>query len=524
MGSSVVLEVDDSLVSVGDFSAPAVTDTVGFLVAQYRAEKKKIEEMSAYITQNESGVLKYFLEATLEKGSSLYVDCLFNKEAAIAVLDATYWNRLLNMTDLFEIMPSARRDEWSDQITKHTTPAFAEQTVRDTLFDLISRRKTFLSEKVDAIFRSLSGSHVTNRPEGFSKRMIIDQVIYQTGYLDYTKAGPLNDLRSVIAKFMGRDQPHHTTTNRAIEIARDRGGWVVLDGGALRLRVFKGACTAHLEVNEAIAWKLNQVLSYLYPAAIPSSMRTKPKRVTKSFATLNTPIPFTVVKVFTDILHEKISDNSVTIPYMLAKESETLSRVKTILQSIGGTSVVHNKYDFNFDPRPVIEEIALSGQVPEQKSHQFHPTREALGSEAVARAGIEDGDECLEPSAGMGGLADHMPKDQTLCIEISKLHCKVLTAKGYNTECGDFLAWACKTSRRFDRIVMNPPFSDGRATLHLEAAASLLRANGRLVAILPGSMRGKDLLPGFSHEWHGPYTDQFDGTGVVVTMLVAQRS
>jgi len=43
------------------------------------------------------------------------------------------------------------------------------------------------------------------------------------------------------------------------------------------------------------------------------------------------------------------------------------------------------------------------------------------------------------------------------------------------------------------------------------------------VAILPGSMRGKDLLPGREMEWTASYQGEFAGTGVNVTILVADK-
>ena len=69
---------------------------------------------------------------------------------------------------------------------------------------------------------------------------------------------------------------------------------------------------------------------------------------------------------------------------------------------------------------------------------------------------------------------------------------------------------------------MNPPFAGGRARAHLEAAASLLAAGGRLVAILPASLRGRDdLLQGMEHRWSQVFEDRFPGTSVRVAVLVA---
>lgn len=509
------------------FFAPANTDRISFLVAEYRALRGRIEHVSQLMHAEAKGVLQYFIDGNSEtgRGSSTYeVNRLFEIDGAVAVLNAAYWDRALKMTDVLDLMPQARRQEWSNQIAGRKTPEFEESAVRSTLMDLLNSRAMFFAERVDGVFRSLSGTHLTNRPEGFSKRMIISDVLDKFGYVEHGKAGHINDLRCVIAKFGGRDEPRWNSSARVIEIARDRGRWIVLDGGALRLRVFKGVGTAHLEVHPEIAWRLNQTLASLHPTAIPSALRTKPKSAPKSFATLTTALPFAVVNVLADVLKDHRGGTALKLPFSgLHDNKELRKQVVAVLEMIGGSSTDSYRFEYDYEPRTVLEELVATGVVPEQRSHQFYPTQEVLAQEAVDHADIGDEHDCLEPSAGTGGLAQYMPKDRTLCIEISPLHCKVLSAKGFQVESADFLALSQKTSKRFDRIVMNPPFADGRAKLHLDAAAGLLRDAGRLVAILPGSMRGKDLLPGFACEWRGPYADQFEGTGVTVVMLVAQK-
>lgn len=71
---------------------------------------------------------------------------------------------------------------------------------------------------------------------------------------------------------------------------------------------------------------------------------------------------------------------------------------------------------------------------------------------------------------------------------------------------------------------MNPPFAGGRAQMHVEAAARLLSPGGRLVAVLPASMRGKDLLPGFDHHWSSVFENEFAGTSVAVVILVVDAN
>lgn len=123
----------------------------------------------------------------------------------------------------------------------------------------------------------------------------------------------------------------------------------------------------------------------------------------------------------------------------------------------------------------------------------------------------------------MGGLADLMKEASgwTHCVEVSPLHCKVLESKGHSVTQADFLAWS---GQQVDRIVMNPPFSDGRWQAHTQHAATMVKPGGRLVAILPASTKDKDLLPELECAWSRVYENEFAGTSVSVVILTATKA
>ena len=118
-----------------------------------------------------------------------------------------------------------------------------------------------------------------------------------------------------------------------------------------------------------------------------------------------------------------------------------------------------------------------------------------------------------------------MPKDRTTCVEFSMLHCKILEAKGFKTVCNDFIAWAngrIADGWKFDRIVMNPPFSEGRAVVHVKHAASMMASGGRLVAIMPASNKGKTIVEGMKHTWSATHEDKFKDASVDVVILMLE--
>lgn len=565
---SLNLDLTGELQFAGDdFFAPVAADLIDGLIGSYNATRQRLEALAQAVRGAEChGVLHYFIDGNVpEQSLSLpkTVDALFRVEGAVAQLNADFWSRALRLTDVLDCMPQKRRDEWFTQIRNpagkkakaltrweieagtvqkeweiEPLPAFEEGTVRSTLAGLLYNRATFFAERVDGIFRALSREHVTNCPQGFRKRMILLRAITCFGNIDHSTEGVINDLRCVIARFMGRDEPKYGATSAVIREARKHNGqWMAIDGGSLRIRIYNGRGTAHLEVHPDMAWRLNAMLASLYPAVIPAEFRTQPKRSRKikDFELFDQLLPFAVLEALGDMKpgwrarenpgfnEPKFVDIPNTLRFGHRELDKTIqSEAEKVLEAIGGVRDKEGNcafWRFDYEPSAVLGEIICGGRIPDQRSHQFYPTPEAVAVDVmeIAEEGASEATTWLEPSAGQGGLADLMPKAMTYCVEISPLHCNILKAKGHNVIESDFLAWRCQ--HRFDRIAMNPPFSEGRWQAHLEHAAGMLSPGGRLVAVLPASAKGKTLLPGLKHTWSRVYENEFAGTGVSVAIL-----
>jgi hypothetical protein len=523
------------------FFAPTTSDLFDNLLAQYQVARNRIDQVAALFKGELGGVIHYFLEAYRSSdrhASSISTEKLFQRDGAIAALNSTFWNKALALTDVRELMPQARRNEWDTMLRENKAPEFNEETVRPTILELLNSRQRFVAERIDGIFRGLSGTHVTNAPEAFGRRMIISGVLNEYGHVQHSMSGLIHDLRCVIAKFMGRGDPRQDGTDLAVQTARARRGeWQDVDGGALRMRVYKIG-TAHLEVHPDMAWRLNAMLASLYPLAIPPEFRRRPARASRKHAPMLRPLPHRVLEILASARpsREKVCDwperwstvrHAVDLRWYDVDKT-ALAEAESILERMGGVNAKLGRFQFDYDALDAIHQVVVTGCIPDRQSHQFYPTPLALANRAVALALIGPGQSVLEPSAGQGAIAGLLPPERTCCVEISALHCDILKARGLtDVVAADFIATAqawVATPRRFDRCVMNPPFSDGRAQLHVEHAASLLAAGGRLVAILPSGLQGKDVLgAAFEHEWHGPFDNEFEGTGVSVTMLVATR-
>lgn len=128
------------------------------------------------------------------------------------------------------------------------------------------------------------------------------------------------------------------------------------------------------------------------------------------------------------------------------------------------------------------------------KIEGFFPTPAGLASQIVKLANIQEGETVLEPSAGLGHLADEIKKqvnNDVQCIEFNSRLAEALAIKGHNVINQDFLTH----TRKYDKIIMNPPFENGQDVKHVVHAFNLLNKGGRLVAIMANNKyRYQDFL------------------------------
>lgn len=478
------------------------------LFGEYSSIVDRVKSVAESI---DSSAVNYFFQAAAAndyKGSCNVCE-IFNADRALKAVDAEFWQKAMKLTDVLEYMPADKRNDWHHQIRKHKTPAFEIDTVYATLRELLVSRERFLAERVDGIFRNLSHSHVTNIPQGFGKRFIMGYTLEYTSFA-HRMAEYIHDLRTVISKFMGREHANSSHTWADLNKLPRDGQWYSFDGGAWKIRLYKVG-TAHMEVHPEMAYRLNQVLAYMHPNAIPNEFRTPPKKKSKEFELSYDLLGFDVVGQLRDLRWAK--GGFEVLSFNLSCTAQA------VLEYIGGANVKTGQWEFDYDVRSVITEICRSGMLPEQKSFQYYPTPEHIAQRVVEWADIKQGEQVLEPSAGQGAIADQIRKDALIyCMDISQLHCDVLKAKGYErVQCKDFLSYS--PSVQWDKCVMNPPFADKRAEMHVQHAAGLLRESGVLVAVLPASYKNKTIVEGWNHEYSEVLHNEFQGCSVNVVIL-----
>ena len=522
------------LSSASKFFAPVDTSRIEQLFTSYKLQKKKIIDMHEIISDEDSShTLDYFTNSRWDKYHNKHFDPreVFQLEPAMAYLNATYWKMAIDLTDVYDNMPSKDRDEWNRVMSEHETMPFDDEVVIDTLKTLLNNREIYLSQRVQDIFEGLSGEHVTNSPQAFNKKMIMD-ISYDK------KVGLINDLRDIISKWGNRGAINYRSTSTLIDgmyKSGETGKWSELDGGSIKLRVYL-KMTAHMEIHPDLCWRLNEILAINNPRAIPAEFRRKPEKKYKEFDYSQNLISFNVLSALSDIKKSmdyatgnrhngyKYIKNCFSC-WSGVNDKHTLQQVEDIMMACGGVraNIRSHDFQFNYDFAELIPEIIRTGSLPDKRSHQFYPTEYELAEKAAYLLGIQEGDECLEPEAGQGGLLENMPKNTT-AVEISTLQCELLKLKGYDNVINqDFIEYAATTTRRFNKILMNPPFSQERHVQHLHAAMSLLTDNGELVAILPISAKNKPELDGFTYDWSNDIHGAFKGVSVVVSLLKVSR-
>lgn len=165
-------------------------------------------------------------------------------------------------------------------------------------------------------------------------------------------------------------------------------------------------------------------------------------------------------------------------------DRKTYGQLNKVLTAIGGKwNAKQRVHLFQEDVSEMIENIINTGKYScIKKDFQFFPTPIELAKKIIKLAEITPDDICLEPSAGMGNIAQFMPNCDV--IELHEDNRKTLIDKGFNLVHDDFLTFI--PEKKYTAIVMNPPFSKGQDIEHVTKAIEM--AERVVVAITSASV------------------------------------
>lgn len=200
-------------------------------------------------------------------------------------------------------------------------------------------------------------------------------------------------------------------------------------------------------------------------------------------------------------------------------ERKLYVKTNEVLEAIGGKwgkKAKAHVFPAGKDPRELIDEVILVGEVTTHKDLGFFATPPKLAKELVDAARVREGLFCLEPSAGTGNLVDAMLAvgGKVFALELDEGRFDGLCDKYHAQPVNGFLGpwWRGGTAkhpqvlplylRRGDcmavpfeapmhRVVMNPPFRKvglGDHLDHVRWAFEQLAPGGVLASVLPNGV------------------------------------
>lgn len=162
--------------------------------------------------------------------------------------------------------------------------------------------------------------------------------------------------------------------------------------------------------------------------------------------------------------------------------------VNKCLESIGGKWNRKLKgHLFDHNPSYDLDEMINTGEwTNKQKEFQFFKTPKEVVTQMISLAEIKRGEMLLEPSAGDGSILEEFPKENPyVAIELMEDNCNILRGKKFSVSTSDFLSWT--PTDKFDKIIMNPPFTKQQDVKHVFHAWECLENGGRLVSVVSES-------------------------------------
>lgn len=198
-------------------------------------------------------------------------------------------------------------------------------------------------------------------------------------------------------------------------------------------------------------------------------------------------VPSRVRDVLTDPRTE-IRGDMVRIPFDL--DRPLYEDVNRMLKDLGGWWDGRNTVRAHVFPHRIeefLKQCLAAGEYPGRNEQGWYATPPALVQQVVDLAGIRAGDTVLEPSAGTGAMTGDIARRGGVvdAVESDARRAGVLRAQN---DCrtvteADFLALdPLALAEGYDRIVMNPPFSNGLD--HILHAVGFMKDDGHLVSIM----------------------------------------
>ncbi|MBD5667345.1 DUF4942 domain-containing protein [Citrobacter freundii] len=476
---------------------------------------------------------------------TLAVENLFCIERARCALDEKYWQKLLDLTGVKPFMPTERYDDWNEGLRawrkssesnfeKLKPVPFNEESIFSTAFALNEEKKDYFAQMVHGVFEKLSALHKTNRAQGFSNKLIIASCLpSRDNRRSYDYLNYFNDLRKVIGLMYGRSGAEDVNSAAVKEyMMSNPGEWVSIDNDSLKVKGFING-NVHILIEEETCDNLNLVLSHLMPGCIPLDRRYttghNSARTVKTNEYRSQLISFSAVNSLISYATDHLNAGKHLSPgphTFILRDNQSVSEKKELVniwESLGAVRRYREVYDIDFSPVEAFKLLALHGSIPDRYTHQFYATVGELQKRAIDECMVASGMRLLEPNIGLGALLKGLPEGVDVTGFDIHPAAVAITGLRWNVTLNDFLLVKPENTGLFERILMNPPFSDSRWIAHFQHAMRFLKPGGRLIAILPGSAKEhlltREAGPGYDINILGCYDNAFEGTAESIKLF-----
>lgn len=478
-------------------------------------------------------------------GLDLVRDRVKARESFIAMIDSSAWGTLIEASGIRSFMSAKARKDWDEAIYERRTAPFTKDYIESTINDLMGNRVSMMEEGVLEVFRRLSTGFMTNQPQMFGKKIIVNWLwsSYSRGWasLNSSTADSLDDLMRVMSVVDGKPVQDHRYGFYSHIHQADREKQTTFENEYMSIKWYKKAGTGHVTFKRLdLVESLNKILAKHFPNAIASDLREKKGDAKPTFSVADEISHRTISSVALRALRTAQIDTVLTgwTVKMGLMDRQYYLEANTVLESIGGKWRRGTQaHVFEFDPTLAIQKVVDSGCYLDPKDLGFFPTPKDLVTEMVGAACLKPGMRVLEPSAGNGSIAkaavDIVGQGNVDCLEFYSGHIPTLEAivgEGNVFE-KDFLKQT--PSQIYDVVLMNPPFSRNQDMMHVQHAWKFVKPGGTLVAIMAtGWLNNQNSAAAEFRKFTESVSDRvitplergiFDDTDVSTVMLVLEK-
>lgn len=157
-----------------------------------------------------------------------------------------------------------------------------------------------------------------------------------------------------------------------------------------------------------------------------------------------------------------------------------ITNTQELIKAVEEYKIIYNSIDRYVNQKEKqIKKLSNEYKLRQKGDINFTPSK--VVDQLIELSGIDNNSVVLEPSAGIGNIADKIKAitEQVEVCEQMNHFCELLKLKDHNIVGNDFLE--LDKYNYYDCIIMNPPFSAEQE--HIKKAFDLLKVGGRIVAI-----------------------------------------